>query len=508
MLKVDMNTNGSYVTLLTTQTTATGYYTFGNLPDGRFQVVVGTNSAGIPSDSFGIPYRLTTPETVSVTISNGTVYTSADFGFVSPCAIGDTVFWDANRNGSQDWNESGVSGATVRLYFDVNTNRVYDPLVDVYVGVKVTDADGAYLFSGLNTGRYVVVVVPGLGPIVGLTCTSDPDADGNPAGPGRDGQYGVTLVYGDAFMGADFGYAPPGVIGDRLWKDTNNNKTQDVDEVGIAYVTVELRTNGVLIATNVTDADGYYIFSNLPDGTNYWVLVNTNDTDFPAQVAQTYDPDGSSDNRATNIVISGGVIATVNGVAWTNDLGIDFGYRYAGANTLIGTVGLETSPTNGMLGTGTNGVGLGESPFAGVTLYLYLWRDANGDRQRGAGEVSLVASAVTATNGDYSFANLPSAVGVSNFYIVSVSAPDSDLSLTTTTNSGVPSVVVSNVIDAQGITVSAWQSVPVAATITNVDFAFMSLGTYDYGDLPDTYYTTLPLGARHKVKSPPTEGKD
>ncbi|OIN57508.1 SdrD B-like domain-containing protein, partial [Arsenicibacter rosenii] len=62
---------------------------------------------------------------------------------------------------------------------------------------------------------------------------------------------------------------PPIEIGNRVWKDTNNNGIQDAGEPPLAGVTVELRdAGGNLIVTAITDAGGNYSFSNLPNRSN------------------------------------------------------------------------------------------------------------------------------------------------------------------------------------------------------------------------------------------------
>ena len=66
-------------------------------------------------------------------------------------AIGNRVFADRNNNGLLDPGETGLAGVTLRLrYNQVPTGRAV-----------VTDATGAYLFSGLTAGtEYQVCVDP------------------------------------------------------------------------------------------------------------------------------------------------------------------------------------------------------------------------------------------------------------------------------------------------------------------------------------------------------------
>jgi uncharacterized repeat protein (TIGR01451 family) len=505
-LQVDMNGDGSYVSLATTSTDANGYYLFPDLPQGAYRVVVSTNDTDMRTDSFGVYYQPTTPILVSATISNSLVFLDADFGFAPMGAIGDTIFWDADRNGTQE-GEDGIPGVTVNLYLDINGNKVYDAGVDTFHRSEVTDLNGNYLFTGLATGRYVVVVDKS-GPIATADLTADPSADGlpcwDPAAVGCDNEYGVRLYPGTSFMGADFGYQADGVIGDTVWLDTDNDGIQDDTEVGIPYVTVLLYSNSVLVASNETDSSGQYLFMDLPDGT-YEVRVKTTDVDFWPGLTQTYDRDGTLDNKASSIVISGGDVTSIGGVSCTDcSLTADFGYRFSGNNSLSGTVGLEGTPTNGVMGTGEHGyTSSNEAPYVGVTVYLTYWMD-DGDNVIEDGETRIISSTQTSTNGDYSFSGLPSGDG-NDKYIVSLAAPEDAIKLTTTT--GVtPAFRVVESTDNQDYTDSAYQAVTIASVITNMDFAFRTLQLFDYGDLPVSYSTLLessPSGAGHKLKTVP-----
>ena len=502
-LYADFDGDGIYVLLRTTNTSSAGAYLFSGLPDGAYRVAVDAADADLPTGPFGNVYYPTTATSFEVALSGGNAYLDADFGFAPYGAIGDTVFWDANRNGTQDYSEEGVAGVEVRLYADANGNGVYD-FGETLVTNATTDAAGNYLFTGLLPDDYVVWVVTAAEPLAGAAQTADPNSDGYACADTNnvvpcDDQYGLALGNGQNFMGADFGYAPPGVIGDRLWVDTDDDGVQDPGENGIAYVSVVLWSNGTAVATNETDADGYYYFSDLPDGT-WSVTVLTNDADFPPGLAQTFDPDGILDDAGSAIVISGGVVTSVGGAPCTDcDLSIDFGYRYSGSNSLSGTIGFDAAPYDGVLnGTNASGTATNEVPYAGVPVYLYLWND-DGDGIVEPGETVAVASTTTSTNGDYAFAGLPAGDG-DDRYVVASAAPENYLKLTTT-NGSIAGVSVVETTNAQGSTVSAYLTVPVAPAIVGLDFAYRSTRNYDYGDLPESYDTLLPGGARHIVVS-------
>jgi hypothetical protein len=61
----------------------------------------------------------------------------------------------------------------------------------------------------------------------------------------------------------------PASLGDFVWDDLNADGIQDLGEPGIegVTVTVNLLTNGTIVASTTTDVNGAYAFTNLPRGT-------------------------------------------------------------------------------------------------------------------------------------------------------------------------------------------------------------------------------------------------
>ncbi len=95
--------------------------------------------------------------------------------------IGDYVWFDDNKDGVQDPDEDGVPGVTVRM-----TNQATNEVL-----TQVTNADGMYLFSGLDAGTYFVEV---------LTSTFPDNHNLTTVG-----SYTVTVQDDESFLDADFG---------------------------------------------------------------------------------------------------------------------------------------------------------------------------------------------------------------------------------------------------------------------------------------------------------------
>jgi fimbrial isopeptide formation D2 family protein len=232
-------------------------------------------------------------------------------------SIGDTVWYDIDRDGVQDPSELGIPNITLTL-----TGTDYGP--DGVVGggddspvslTQVTDASGKYLFSGLGAGSYKVVATPP----TGLDQTYDLDgiASANDSGS-------FSLAAGDNKLDVDFGYAGNAQAGDTVWYDIDRDGVQDPSELGIPNITLTLTgtdygPDGVVgggddspvSLTQVTDASGKYLFSGLGAG-SYKVVATP-----PTGLDQTYDLDGiASANDSGSFSLAAG----------DNKLDVDFGY--------------------------------------------------------------------------------------------------------------------------------------------------------------------------------------
>lgn len=314
----DSNGNGildaADALVATTLTDSSGNYLFQDLAAGSYLVDIDTADTNLPVDAYGNRFVLSTAgDPLAVTLTATQTYRDADFGFTRGATISDTLWRDDNGDAQQSETELGIPNVTVSLYRDVDGDGIYDPGLDTLVATDVTDTNGIYDFTGLPTGDYVVVVDSADADLPSTTVTGDPDTL-------LDGQAGISVVAGDIIKFADFGYQPPGVIGDRIWVDSDADGVFDLNlEAGISGVTVRLETpGGVVLATTTTDSEGLYSFGDLADG-NYVVVVDT--TTLPADLQLRFDPDEGNNcvvcNHRGSVTLTGGAQV----------LTIDFGYR-------------------------------------------------------------------------------------------------------------------------------------------------------------------------------------
>ncbi|HVR40222.1 MAG TPA: SdrD B-like domain-containing protein, partial [Thermoanaerobaculia bacterium] len=422
-----LDSNGN--TVATTTTAADGTYSFSGIFIGTYNVQsvdsLGTNystlflSAAQAFPNIDIVYTSTNETTADsqsgVSVDGVHANLLQDFGyqrFVG--SIGDSIYWDVNENATQDINEPGLSGVTVRLYdsvwTDTNNDGYYQAgeSTDTLVATTATASDnplttanegGTYLFTNLSAlasgHQYHVVVDTTTLPGTSQTLIADPDTDGTPCTsltgatipPNTvcDNHQLITgFLTGNNYLGADFGYRINGTnfatIGDQLWIDTDGDGVRDSGEVGISDVTVWLDTDndGVVDWTDgngnnvwdagegerwiASDVDGFYAFTSIADGT-YNLKVLTSDPDWPSGLSTTptfevRTSNTASRNNAIQVIVSGGVVTSVVDGDPANDpdtctscnLIADFGYRYAGTNALSGTICTDDATKNGYCG--------------------------------------------------------------------------------------------------------------------------------------------------------------
>ncbi len=316
---VDLNNNRTPDTgEPSTLTNSTGLYTFENLTPGDYEV-----TEVLPS-GWEVAPTFDTRQTVAV--ADGVVSSGNDFANVDLTngSIQGVVWNDFNGDGLRavdpvtgNFTEPGLTGWT--MFLDTNNNRS----VDVGEPTTLTDANGAYAFSGLLAGDYEVTeVLP----------------SGWNVSPLFDSRQTVTVTGGQTSTAGDFANfsSTNGSIRGSIWNDVNANGTRDVDSVSGLFtepvlvgwtVFLDLNGNGAQDTTeptSLTDAAGSYRFADLQVG-DYDVIEV-----LPAgwETAPTFDDNytvavfGGSESVApdfANHLISTTVPGSVSGVVW-NDL--------------------------------------------------------------------------------------------------------------------------------------------------------------------------------------------
>ena len=404
-----------------------------------------------------------------------------DFGFTGTYSLGNRVWLDdgtgggVTNNGIQDGGELGVASVVVNLYADADNNGAPDgPAVALPV---TTDTTGYYRFDDLPAGRYVVEIAASNfttgNPLFGLASSSvdeanpnlDVDLNDNGIGTAPDLANGIrsgTVELGppgpteplnevapngqgapdaNANMTVDFGFVPSYSLGNRVWFDTNNNSTRDAGELGVPGVVVELysTSGGPALATTITDASGYYRFDGLFAG-DYIVRLPVDNFTVGGLGDALVGYWSSGTSRLANGTLTEAAAPDADGVLSDAD---DNGTLQAGVvDSLPVTLGPGSPEPTGETDLSVTGQGTVDNRanmtvdfgFYTMTLGNQVWADINDNGLLDAGEFGIngvtvhllsgdgstvLATTVTAGNGDYSFTGLPA-----GDYIVQIDAAE------------------------------------------------------------------------------------
>ncbi|HJW13441.1 MAG TPA: SdrD B-like domain-containing protein [Thermoanaerobaculia bacterium] len=263
--------------LTTTTTDSSGNFTFAALQPGAYvvtEIVPAGTVQTLPGGGAGI----------SVTLAAGQNATGLLFGNQAAAAasISGTKFNDVNGNGARDPGEPGLAGVTIQLKTPSGQTLT-----------AASDASGAFSFTGLPAGSYVLSeVVP-----IGFKQTA-------PAAPGT---IAVTVTAGQNATGFLFGnqaiVTNAGSISGRKFLDLNVNGVLDAIDLPQAGIVFVLTDSTGATRQTTSDADGNFSFANLPPGT--YVLSET----LPPNFFQTFP--GTPTNPGTyTITLAPGQNAT------------------------------------------------------------------------------------------------------------------------------------------------------------------------------------------------------
>ena len=298
LYNADGNGKPTSAVLATDTTDTNGNYLFTNLSNGVYVVKIITSSimntmeisikqnVG-PDDEvdndFDKTSGLSTKVTIDVNDPLKKDIVSVDGAIVNKPvelgSLGDFIWKDLNDNGLQENTETGVAGVILTLFFADPWGK---PIGNA-LKADTTDANGKYLFTNLESGRYVVVLDPTtIMSTMELSKKQDSGVD-----DAIDNDFNSITFYAGSVIvdptdpakkdvltvdGAIIN-KPLGSIGDFVWKDLNDNGLQDNGEVGVSGVIITLFNSdasgaivGAALANDTTDTNGAYLFPNLPKG--------------------------------------------------------------------------------------------------------------------------------------------------------------------------------------------------------------------------------------------------
>jgi len=140
-----------------TQVDSNGAYTFERLRSGTYvirfllaQNVLFTDYTGNPGDSCVPVMQGSMGETHAFTLAMGEEKMDMHVGGILPGRIGDTVWYDQDGNGLQDYKEPLISGVSLTLLY------VHADGTMAETATAISDQYGYYAFDALRPGTYVL----------------------------------------------------------------------------------------------------------------------------------------------------------------------------------------------------------------------------------------------------------------------------------------------------------------------------------------------------------------
>ncbi|QDV63488.1 Serine-aspartate repeat-containing protein D precursor [Crateriforma conspicua] len=240
----------------TTQTDASGHYSFTHLQAGMYTVreiqpagwLQGGQQAGSAGGDDSVQDTIS-----SVPISWGDRLIQYNFCELEPSSLAGTVYVDRDGDCFQDDDEPPLQGVRIDL-LDADGRIVM---------TTTTDADGNYRFTNLRHGTYQVIEHQPEGYFQGGQMLG--------SGGGQilgDDHMAVDIGIGKDLTDYDFCELPPSSLSGTVYVDADRDCVYDPEEDPLAGVRVDLIDEaGNIVATTTTDADGNYQFDNLAPGT-------------------------------------------------------------------------------------------------------------------------------------------------------------------------------------------------------------------------------------------------
>ncbi len=293
-------------------------------------------------------------------IKSNTDFSGIDIGIVSSRTISGTLYNDVYGN-LESKTSIQLRDVTIEL-FNESGNLVAE---------VITSSDGRYKFENLPIGKYTI----------------------QPILPSKFGfsQYfsknnlNVDIKTSSYISNLDIFLISYSEIGDFVWEDLNRNGIQDINEKGIADVTIQLfDKDGEWIKGDISEQNGFYLFDSIFPG-SYRIV-------FDKKLNYEYTTISNIENLNSNVINNDGQTDLVNIKSGTKNRTIDAGYTRK-FNSIGGYVWEETN-FNLLQDPFENGV-------EGVVIKLL-----NEDKNE-------LDSTLTDENGEYEFNNL----GNGGYYI-------------------------------------------------------------------------------------------
>ena len=291
--------NGTQVA--STFTDPNGMYLFSELAPGDYVLMFEKPSgytattANQGTDGANSDANALTALTNVYTVSGDYTNLDIDAGYYKLAKLGNFVWEDINKNGSQDANEPGIEN--VQVILSGTTGSGLSVNLSTF-----TDQLGMYMFSDLIPGSYTVTFVkPNADYSITTKDANADDARDSDANPTSGVTESIVLTSGEYNQTIDAGMHQCTKVGDYVWLDNGSiPNVQDAGDVGLNGIVVELYSTSnpstplqsVLTDINPeTNTPGFYQFDVCTPGTYFIKVVKASTYNFVNPGLSTEDAD-------------------------------------------------------------------------------------------------------------------------------------------------------------------------------------------------------------------------
>ncbi|MEA5014082.1 MAG: SdrD B-like domain-containing protein [Candidatus Limiplasma sp.] len=233
-----------------------GYAVFANVRPGGYTVRFAMPAQSEPAGEAEATLKLQGGMMAQggIQMAEGQVFEEIHAGLVSRTSIGGMVVLE------EAGQRRGLGGVAVALYMEGG---------DQPVQTALTQEDGTYRFDGLWPGAYFLVCEWPENMI--FVAPSDPNyQEGVSVIVNTEGRQGRSAVFelkmARSQLAQNIVLIRPAKVGDLAWLDLNQNGLLDAGEPAVPGITVQLLSQGQVVAETVTNAYGYYLFEGVYPG--------------------------------------------------------------------------------------------------------------------------------------------------------------------------------------------------------------------------------------------------
>lgn len=295
-------------------------------------------------------------------VSQNLYYKHIDAGLFQVAQIQASVWNDGNADGIYENGEAGIENVSVSIMDLENKSIEIGKAAPSQI-----DQPNIFTFDGVRPGNYMLMYDVPYGMVAAQPINAS-SSDMVSNAYESDGEFRSTsfsFYSGEIVQNINAGFYKGGIVGDRVWLDSNGNGIQDIGEKGLNNVVINLRNElNEIVQSQVSDKGGHFEFHGVKKGRYYLEFDSKEYNSFT--VANSYDDEYGSDVNHSN------------GIGTTSffDVIPEYENYHMDAGLILGVLALEDYSFTGRCMGAYNLLNLSPKNEDGIDHFeLYKWMD-------------------------------------------------------------------------------------------------------------------------------------